>query len=230
MIDRPATGSGDVGWCPQGQGCTGVIDSCQNWLVLSLSGIIGGVGVVFRGVYVQCVAWYGVAWDGRYTTVLFFFWPIDLRASQCISISMLFPCTCMCIMYYILLFSLFDIRFPNADSPWGAFPVWAKLGDSAGKPLRRPPKRIPTSFHLLPLSSLPLYSSSSSLLKPLRGFLLSVSIPFWIVSRDSCSHFAIPLPSNTAGYSLIRRHVLQHPAKAPPLRLPVRCWCCRGCV
>lgn len=47
MIDRPATGSGDVGCCPQGQGCAVVICNCQNWWVLSLSGIIG-VGVVFR--------------------------------------------------------------------------------------------------------------------------------------------------------------------------------------
>ena len=118
------------------------------------------------------------------------------------------PLYLLCCMPCIVLFSLFDIRFPNADSPWGAFPVWAKLGDSAGKPLRRPPKRI--QLHLLPLSSLPFYSSSSSLLKPLRGFPLSVSIPFWIVSRDPFSDFAPspPIPQY--------RRLFAYPPPCPP--------------
>ena len=65
-------------------------------------------------------------------------------------------------------------------------------------------------------------SSSSSLLphflslffftsaRPLRGFSLSVSIPFWIVSRDPFSHFAPfpPIPQS--------RRLFAYPPPCPP--------------
>lgn len=89
---------------------------------------------------------------------------------------MLFPYTWICtILVLLYCFSHFDIRLPHADSPWGAFPVWAKLGDSAGQLLRRPPKRIQLHFiFFLSLSSLLLLLCLD---RPLRGFPLPFSIP-----------------------------------------------------
>ena len=126
----------------------------------------------------------------------------------------------------------FDIRLPHADYPMGRFSSLGKLGDSAGQLLRQSAKTHSTSLHLLPLSSLTFSHSSSS--PPLDLFadfrcLSQFRFGLSLVTPSLTSLPSLQYP-NPAGYSLIRRHVLQQPAKAPPLHLPVRCWCCRGCV